>query len=428
MTRIRWALIEGGVSGDIISFHIGAVVALQTATWSSGTAQQNLPLTAWNLPGAFSKTSPADAATSVVTSPTLSWGTSSNAVSYEYCYATSASCITWTSVGSATSIALVGLNPSTTYYWQVRAVNPAGNAEANTATWWSFTTLPPPPGAFSKASPADGAVSISASPTLTWLASSGATSYEYCYDTSNNSICDGTWVTTGTNLSVALAGLNTGRVYYWQVRAVNAGGTTYANAGTMWAFTTVPTFADVPYSNWAWNWIERLYRAGVTNGCGWTPLIYCPSGSTTRAEMAKFLERGKHYPVLFDPPPGTGLVFSDVPISHWAVGWIEQLFADGITTGCILSPLQYCPENKVTRAEMAAFLLRAKHGAGYVPPPATGIFADVPIAYWAAAYIEQLYAEGITTGCNQDPLVYCPLQQVTRAEMAAFLVRTFSLP
>jgi hypothetical protein len=75
---------------------------------------------------------------------------------------------------------------------------------------------------------------------------------------------------------------------------------------------------------------------------------------------------------------------------------------------------------------MAIFLLRAKHGAAYVPPAATGIFADVPTTYWAANWIEQLYAEGITTGCGIGN--YCPEDPVTRAQMAVFLVRTFNLP
>jgi hypothetical protein len=77
---------------------------------------------------------------------------------------------------------------------------------------------------------------------------------------------------------------------------------------------------------------------------------------------------------------------------------------------------------------MAIYLLKAKHGTAYTPPPAVGIFADVPTDYWAANWIEQLYAEGITGGCILSPLSYCPDNSVTRAEMAVFLVRTFNLP
>jgi len=130
----------------------------------------------------------------------------------------------------------------------------------------------------------------------------------------------------------------------------------------------------------------------------------------------------------YTPPPATGTVFVDIPLSYWDADWIEKLFADHITGGCGVSPLTYCPDSPTTRAEMAVFLLRAKYGAAYNPPAAAGIFADVSTTYWDASWIEQLYAEGITGGCSLSPLSYCPEKSVTRAEMAVFLVRTFNLP
>jgi hypothetical protein len=77
---------------------------------------------------------------------------------------------------------------------------------------------------------------------------------------------------------------------------------------------------------------------------------------------------------------------------------------------------------------MAVFLLKAKHGAGYTPPEAAGIFSDVPTNYWAADWIEQLYEEGITGGCSTSPLQYCPDASVSRDQMAVFLTRAFNLP
>jgi len=189
----------------------------------------------------------------------------------------------------------------------------------------------------------------------------------------------------------------------------------------------VVTFTDVSNSYWAWSWIERLYNAGITTGCGTNPLIYCPEQSVTRAQMAIFLERGMRGST-YTPPPGTGTVFADVPLSYWAVNWVEKLFADGITVGCNISPLLYCPDDSVTRAQMAKFLLKAEHGASYTPPAVGGStgFNDVSTSYWASAWIKQLAAEGITTGCGSGN--YCPEDPVTRAQMAVFLVRTFNLP
>jgi hypothetical protein len=77
---------------------------------------------------------------------------------------------------------------------------------------------------------------------------------------------------------------------------------------------------------------------------------------------------------------------------------------------------------------MAIFLLRGEHGSGYTPPDvgaSTG-FNDVAPTDFAAAWIKQLAAESITGGCG--PSLYCPAGSVTRAEMAVFLVRAFSLP
>jgi hypothetical protein len=189
---------------------------------------------------------------------------------------------------------------------------------------------------------------------------------------------------------------------------------------------TTATFTDVPTTYWAWSEIERLYAAHFTGGCSDNPLAYCPERPVTRAEMAIFIERGIHGSD-YNPPAGTGTVFVDVPLSYWDTDWIEQLYADHITGGCWASPLTYCPDSPTTRAEMAVFLLKAKHGVDYNPPAAVGIFTDVPTSYWDASWIEQLYAEEITGGCNSSPLSYCPENQVTRAEMAVFLVKTFSL-
>jgi hypothetical protein len=186
------------------------------------------------------------------------------------------------------------------------------------------------------------------------------------------------------------------------------------------------TFGDVPPSYWAWQHIETIYAKGLTGGCFSDPLYYCPIAQVSRAEMAAFLVRATRG-TSYVPPAAIG-VFSDVAPAFWAAPYIEQIYVDNITSGCAAAPLRYCPDSPLTRAEMAVFLLKAKHGAAYLPPPATGtVFADIPLSFWAAPWIEQLHAEGITGGCTTSPLSYCPADNVTRAQMAAFLVRTFNL-
>ncbi|HNA90340.1 MAG TPA: S-layer homology domain-containing protein, partial [Anaerolineales bacterium] len=186
-------------------------------------------------------------------------------------------------------------------------------------------------------------------------------------------------------------------------------------------FNPQPVFVDVPKSYWANSFIERLYYAGITGGCIASPLTYCPESNVTRGQMAIFLERGLHGSAF--TPPNVSPTFNDTA-GHFAEDWIEALKNDGITSGCAAG--LYCPENSVTRAQMAIFLLKSIHGASYSPPPATGTFSDVPADYWAAAWIEQLAAEGITSGCGSG--IYCPENSVTRAQMAVFLVKAFGLP
>ncbi|MBK9209364.1 MAG: S-layer homology domain-containing protein [Anaerolineales bacterium] len=185
------------------------------------------------------------------------------------------------------------------------------------------------------------------------------------------------------------------------------------------------TFGDVPNAYWAWQYVERLYHAGVTSGCNQSPLIFCPENSVTRAQMAVFLLKAKYGSSYAAPSVGMSTGFNDVSVTHWAAAWIKQLAAEGITSGC--GNGNYCPEDEVTRAQMAVFLLKAKHEAGFTPSSASGgMFADVPIGYWSIVWIEQLANEGITGGCGAGN--YCPENLVTRAQMAIFLVKTFNLP
>ena len=116
-------------------------------------------------------------------------------------------------------------------------------------------------------------------------------------------------------------------------------------------------------------------------------------------------------------------VFVDVPPTDPFVAWIEALFHQGITAGCSTNPPQFCPDSPVTRSEMAVFLLRGLHGAGYQPPVATGLFIDVPLTHPFVKWIEQVAQEGLTGGCATNPPQYCPEATTTRGEMALFLLR-----
>ena len=193
--------------------------------------------------------------------------------------------------------------------------------------------------------------------------------------------------------------------------------------GGLLAAAYLADFSDVPGSHLFHDFVETIFRRGITAGCG--AGAYCVDAAVSRAQMAVFLLKSLQG-AGYDPPAAVG-IFDDVPVSDPFAPWIEDLYNRGITVGCRTSPLQYCPGAPVTRAEMAAFLLKTSLGAGYTPPQAVGVFADVPIGDAFAPWIEDLYARGITGGCLLDPLRYCPGDPNTRGQMAVFLVKTFDL-
>ncbi|MBP8997092.1 MAG: hypothetical protein KBG10_02265 [Anaerolineaceae bacterium] len=190
-------------------------------------------------PTAFAKISPADGASGIGTSATLSWEASSNAYAYEYCYDTTDDgvCSNWLTIEGSTSVDLADLLPVTTYYWQVRANGWGGTTYANgsESASWSFSTQPAAPGNFSKIRPADKNVQLTDTVTLSWDSSDGAVTYEYCLDTTSEEDCS-SWVDNGAATSVDQIDLTTDTSYYWQVRAVNPNGVTYANDGQSWSF------------------------------------------------------------------------------------------------------------------------------------------------------------------------------------------------
>lgn len=165
--------------------------------------------------------------------------------------------------------------------------------------------------------------------------------------------------------------------------------------------------------------IELIAAEQITLGCG--PRLYCPADNVSRAEMAAFLLRAIDHAGHL---PGFQARFDDVPPGQWYTGYAEHLAEHGITQGCSVSPSLYCPMAPVSRAEMAAFILRAIGHADHLPSY-QGYFADVPAGLWYTALVEHLYEHGITLGCGGGN--YCPNQPVRRDEMASFIARALVL-
>jgi ELWxxDGT repeat protein len=187
----------------------------------------------------------------------------------------------------------------------------------------------------------------------------------------------------------------------------------------LWAY--IVTFSDVPSGYWAASYIDAIYNADITSGCG--DGNYCPENPVTRAQMAVFILKA-----LGEPPAGScSEMFGDVSAS--TVGdtfcrYIEKFASLGITAGC--GEGNYCPDDPVTRAQMAVFITKALNQAA--ASSCTGnIFGDVNGSMAGGEgfckYIEKFSTLDITSGCGGGN--YCPNDPVTRAQMAVFLTKGF---
>src|SRR5690606_38667277 len=160
--------------------------------------------------------------------------------------------------------------------------------------------------------------------------------------------------------------------------------------------------------------IVHAARRDITRGCNPPQNTrYCSKDSITPGQMAAFLVRALDLPLCsFDD-------FVDVADSIFE-GDIDALAAADITRGC--NPPandRFCPSDNVTRGQMAAFLVRALD----LPPSDDDRFVDDEGSVFEGD-INALAAAGITRGCNPPKNDrFCPDEPVTREQMASFLVR-----
>jgi hypothetical protein len=196
-------------------------------------------------------------------------------------------------------------------------------------------------------------------------------------------------------------------------------------AGILLRFSSSP-FTDVSGDYWASDYITALYAAGITGGCSPNPPQFCPDSHITRQQMAVFIETslGRSLDSL---PPCYGTVFADVnteTVGDAFCRFIEDFAAQGITGGC--GGGNFCPNEPVTRSQMAVFLEAAMGRIpGQLPSTCSGTFEDVnpgTVDELVCRIIEDFAVQGITGGCSSIPPLFCADAPVTRAQMAVFLV------
>ena len=175
------------------------------------------------------------------------------------------------------------------------------------------------------------------------------------------------------------------------------------------------TFIDDDFSVFEGD-IEWIADEGITKGCN-PPIndLFCPDEFVTRGQMAAFMVRAMGY-----SDNGGGDLFVDDDGNTFEND-IDKLATAGVTKGC--NPPtnnRYCPEDFVTRGQMAAFMVRA---LGYTDDGGGDLFVDDDGNTFEND-IDKLGTAGVTKGCNPPTNdEYCPNDFVTRGQMAAFLRR-----
>ena len=375
--------------------NVATVAGGGDSTTTNKTASDVTGITPTILPATPTLSSPANGAAGVSLKPTLNWGVSSGATSYDVHFGTSPAPGLVTNT-TATSYTPATLTSNTTYYWQIVAKNSGGSASS---AIFSFTTF-------------NSSCSFAATPSAVLIGYAGGsasvtvTAGTGCAWTTTSSapwltITSGSSGTGNGGISIT-ANSNTGTA---QIAYLN-----FANqqVGVMQAGSpSVQTFNDVSTADPYFDYVSLMSNYGITVGCQTSPPLYCPSESATRAEMAVFIVRG------IDLATGASLTFpttadfQDVPSSGVTdsqyFDYVQRLAQLGITVGCQSSPPLFCPDEPIPQGEMAVFVIRAWMLANNVATltyPTTPIFNDVPSTDLYFPFIQKMGQMGFWTGCG----------------------------
>lgn len=164
--------------------------------------------------------------------------------------------------------------------------------------------------------------------------------------------------------------------------------------------------------------IDNLHRMGLFEGTLCGEQQFCGDQPILRWVVAVWLVRALD---AEDLRPAVAGLFEDVDHDGWWAPYVEILAEVGVTRGCATDPPRFCPDQSVTRGQMASFLVRAFH----LPATTNRLFVDTDGSVHQNS-ISALASAGITKGCLAEPARYCPDKVVTRAQMATFLDRVLT--
>jgi len=203
------------------------------------------------------------------------------------------------------------LSLARTYYWRVDEFD---GSETHKGEVWSFTTL----GAVSGPNPANGAVDVKPSATLSWDAGSVAASHEVYFGTDAEAVKNATKSSPEYKGAKALGEesydpgklmLNT--AYYWRIDEVNDASTDSPWAGNVWSLTTGDFFAIDDFEDYdaGDNQIWYSWHDGLGYGAPGTDPYFAGNGTGAAVgdeTTASYTEEtivhggGKSMPVNYD--------------------------------------------------------------------------------------------------------------------------------
>lgn len=275
------------------------------------TATEIGPLAGVIPPAAPTLIAPANGATNLEYTQTLSFNSVPSATRYKIEVST-ASDFSTTVLSqdnlTTTSVQISNLNPNTVHYWRVRAGNNGGDGDWS-SVWQFKTAVLTIPEAPDLISPANGATNMPFNPIFNWNAVFGALKYRLEVSTDASFASTVAVLDNLQSLSAQVSNLLANTQYYWRVRASNAAGNGAWSA--VWNFTTnqpattgfasltrftpfaiAGNTADKPqakvwmYDNRWWSVIStdqgtRVFRL---DGTVWTSILTISTSSATKSD------------------------------------------------------------------------------------------------------------------------------------------------
>ncbi len=173
-----------------------------------------------------------------------------------------------------------------------------------------------------------------------------------------------------------------------------------------------------PSCSWTATTTAPWLFLSASSGTGYSQFVVTIVGNASGADRTGTILIGGQ--TLTVSQAFTQTTFADVTPNAYYFDAVNLLAGKHITSGCATNA--YCPGQIITRDQMAVFIVRSIYGSDNFPISPVQHFTDVSPSTFGYQWIQKMYELGITTGCGNGT-TYCPTSQVTRDQMAVFIIR-----